>query len=88
MSQAAQMRKERIERLLSELEYEIIRGVMEREIEPDIHLRKLFPCGGRGNNMAQMELHVWPAGRDAMPGLGPASVKLRLVEDKGPKDER
>lgn len=59
MAMTAQMRKERIERLLSELEYEIIRGVMDREIEPDLHFSKLFPVTGRGDGLAQMELHVY-----------------------------
>ena len=53
----AQMRKARIERLLSELEYEIVRGVMEREIEPDLHFSKIFPCPGRGDGLAALELH-------------------------------
>lgn len=79
MGEAAKMRLERIERLLSELEYEITRGVMEREIEPDFHFRKLFPCAGRGDGMAQMELHVWPATRRDMPGYTRAP-KLRLVD--------
>ena len=81
MGEAAKMRIERIERLLSELEYEIIRGVMEREIEPDLHLSKIFPCSGRGDGTALMELHVCPGskhfGSNNQSRRGP---KLRVVD--------
>lgn len=63
MSEAARMRKERIERLMRELEYEVIRGVMEREIEPDIHLSKTFPCPGVGVGTAHIDFHVYPTNR-------------------------
>ena len=43
MSEAANMRKDRIERLLRELEYEVTRGVMEREIEEQIGFRFIIP---------------------------------------------
>lgn len=79
MTEAAKMRMKRIERLLSELEYEIVRGVMEREIEPDLHVLKTFPCRGRGDDMAQLEIHLYPV--NGGPGLNrPAKVKLRLVD--------
>ena len=77
----AQMRKDRIERLLSELEYEIVRGCMEHEIEPDIHFRKVFPCIGRGDGMAQLEFHVFPAMNRDLSGItGHLAVKLRVIE--------
>lgn len=84
MSTAAQMRKERIERLLEELAYEVTRGVMEREIEPDLHFRRLFPCVGRGDDMAQLEFHVWPATNAAMPSRWDGKAKLRLIEGDKP----
>lgn len=37
------MRKERIERLLYELQYEVTRGIMEREIEEDLTFRFMIP---------------------------------------------
>mgnify|MGYP000898322801 CR=1 FL=1 len=80
---SAQMRKERIERLLSELEYEIVRGVMEREIEPDLHLRKVFPCIGRGDGLAAIELHVYPAGKNEFSGQRREGPKMRVVEGCG-----
>jgi hypothetical protein len=80
MSEAAKMRMERITRLLNELEYEIVRGVMEREIEPELHFSKIFPCSNRGNGTAVLELHLspgsnhWGAHHDRMQG-----PKLRVV---------
>ncbi|MCA0204339.1 MAG: hypothetical protein LCH92_08355 [Proteobacteria bacterium] len=82
------MRKERIERLLEELAYEVTRGVMEREIEPDIHFHKLFPCVGRGDDMAQLEFHVWPASKSTAPARWDGKAKLRLIEsDKTARKE-
>ena len=75
----AQMRLERIGRLLSELEYEITRGVMKREIEPDLHFSKIFPCPGRGSGLAALEIHVYPAQDTSNPQMrkGP---RLRVIE--------
>lgn len=60
MSESADFRLRRIEKLLHELEYEITRGVMEREIEPDLHMSKIFPCAGRGDGLALLEVHLSP----------------------------
>lgn len=43
MSTPAQMRMERIERLLKELEYEVTRGIMENEINEHITWRFVIP---------------------------------------------
>lgn len=59
LTQATEMRKERIERLLRELEYEITRGVMEREIEPDLHMVKMMPFGQ--NQAARLDFHLSPS---------------------------
>jgi hypothetical protein len=85
MSEAAKMRLERIQRLMSELEYEIVRGVMEREIEPAIHLTKQFPCSGRGDGTAWIDLHVY-AGSDSRSSFvaAPRGPKLRLVSASDP----
>ncbi len=40
---SSQMRMERIERLLRELEYEVTRGIMEREIDEEIGFRFVVP---------------------------------------------
>lgn len=36
-------RKDRIERLLHELKYEITRGIVERDIEEQFHFQWMFP---------------------------------------------
>lgn len=56
MSADADMRRERIERLLRELEYEITRGVMEREIEPRMGLSKILPGGPTGYVFLRLDL--------------------------------
>jgi hypothetical protein len=84
MTEAATMRMERIKRLISELEHEIVRGVMEREIEPDIHFSKQFPCAGRGDGTAFIDLHVSPGGGGRSGYVGaPRGPRLRLVENRG-----
>lgn len=81
VSEAAKMRLERIKRLMSEIEYEIFRGVMDREIEPDMHYSKIFPCIGRGDmDAAMLELHLFPIGRHISAGMN-KMPRLRLVED-------
>ena len=52
----ANIRRERIERLLSELEYEITRGVMEREIEPQMGWSKIMPGGPTGEVVAEFRV--------------------------------
>ncbi len=59
---SANIRRERIERLLHELEYEITRGVMEREIEPEMGWSKILPGGPTGTIIA--EFRVRPRGKD------------------------
>jgi len=45
--QAVNLRMERIERLLSELRYEIERGMMEREIDETLTYRFIVPVSQR-----------------------------------------
>ncbi len=59
---SANIRRERIERLLDELEYEITRGVMEREIEPKMGWSKILPGGPTGTVIA--EFRVRPCGKN------------------------
>jgi hypothetical protein len=69
------LRKERIERLLAELEYEITRGVLENEIEPDLHWMKLMPFKG---HYAQVELHLFET---SQPNCSTSQKpRLKLVE--------
>jgi hypothetical protein len=41
------IRLERIEKLLRELEYEVTRGMLEREIEEEIHFRFYVPLSSK-----------------------------------------
>lgn len=43
MSEPANIRLERITRLLRELEYEVTRGIMEREIDEEVGYRFMIP---------------------------------------------
>lgn len=77
MRESNNPRADRILRLLAELEYEVTRGVMEREIEPDLHLSKLLPWG---QECATFEFHVYPVSRDRyVPNTRPS---VRLVSDR------
>ena len=82
MSQAAQMRKERIGRLLRELEYEVTRGVMEREIDEEIGFRFVIPisnCIPDGQVFCEFRTRPTPRGNF----LGePAKPMLKIVGDE------
>lgn len=62
MAEGLDIRRERIERLLDELEYEVTRGVMEREIEPDLSFQKLMPGGPAGT--VGLAVYLRPVGRE------------------------
>lgn len=74
----ASFRHERIERLLRELEYEVTRGVMEREIEPQMGMNKILPGGPTGQVVMRFEVRPSTGreffGEDQMP-------RLRVVSD-------
>lgn len=78
MIDAADMRLKRIERLIHELEYEIVRGLMEREIEPHMGFQKIIPIDG--NRYAVIRLDVRPT--DNASFYTPDEVKphLRIVK--------
>lgn len=50
MSETANIRKERIEKLLYELRYEIERGMLEREIDEEITFRFIVPLSQKIKN--------------------------------------
>lgn len=56
MSEDANIRRERIERLLRELEYEITRGIIEREIEPEMGWSRIMPGGPTGTVIAEFRV--------------------------------
>ena len=80
MSEDANMRRDRIERLLRELEYEITRGVMGREIEPRMGMSKILPGGPTG----YVQLHFTVQPSDGRSVFGPDQMPtLRVVSDNG-----
>lgn len=76
------IRLERIHRLVRELQYEVTRGVMEREIEPDMNFRISIPGGPTGS--VGFWLTISPEER------GAAMARPRLVEarDSGRLDPK
>lgn len=83
MTTDADMRRERIEHLLRELEYEVTRGVMEREIEPRMGMQKIMPGGPTG--YVTMHFSVLPSdGRASM--SEPQMPRLRVVGEDDNKE--
>lgn len=83
---AATMRMERIERLLRELEYEVTRGIMEREIDEEIGFRFVVPISHKiPGGIVGCEFRTRPGQtyEAAYYGLHEAP-KLRLVEPTSP----
>ena len=74
------LRRERIERLIDELEYEVTRGIMEREIEPRFGARHLIPGGPTDFVELRIDCGPLPQGQCYDYGSTP---KLKLVEPKG-----
>lgn len=82
MSEAAKMRKERIERLLGELQYELVRGLMDGEIEEEMHWRYVLPMSKAiPGGVVTMAFVMRPSPSYAVPtswGFEP-QTRLRLV---------
>lgn len=76
----ANIRRERIERLLRELEYEITRGVMEREIEPRMGWSKIMPGGPTGTVMAEFRVRPLSENEWHMDDRQPP--RLRVIDDE------
>lgn len=79
MTDETNVRKERIEKLLAELKYEITRGVMEREIEPEMLYNQLMPGGPTGQVLLNVQLR--PLRRDDY--FFSHDKKLRVVGEDG-----
>ena len=76
------MRKERIERLLRELEYEVTRGVMEREINEEIGFQFIIPISNAiPDGQVFCEFRTRPTPRGNYIGE-PAKPVLKIVGDK------
>lgn len=78
---AISMRKERIFRLLRELEYELTRGVMENEIEEEMTWQYILPlCRSIPGGIVAMEFRMRPLSRHSVPmTFGMSPPKLRIV---------
>lgn len=76
MGETANIRKERIERLLQELRYEVERGILEREIEEDIGFRFYIPISQKiKDGVVFCEFRTRPVPRHAM---SPEDMQPRL----------
>lgn len=86
MSEAAKRRKERIDVLLEELKYELVRGVMEGEIEEEMHWRYVLPVSKSiPQGVVTMAFIMRPAPGYAVPtswGFEP-QPRLRIVGEDG-----
>lgn len=78
---AATMRKERINRLLHELEYELTRGVMENEIQEEMFWQHIFPISRSiPGGVVAMEFKMRPLPGYLWPlSFEPTKARLRLV---------
>jgi len=69
MSVAAEMRKERIERLLQELRYEISRGIMEAEVDERMGFSFVIPASKQvTDGIVLCRFETRPVHRDSMIG--------------------
>lgn len=78
-------RKERIERMLKELRYEIERGIMENEIEEELHYNFAIPISRKiTDGVVFFELRMLPMKRiNALCQHIYNEPRIRLVKDEG-----
>ena len=70
-------RKERIERLLAELKYELTRGMMEREIDENLGMSFVVPTSKTGaGRVVQCDFRTYPTDNYSTHG----SVGLKVVK--------
>lgn len=81
MSEATNIRRERIERLLNELRYEVERGMMEREIDEEMGFRFIVPLSQKiPDGVVFCEFRTRPVQRYmVIDGLEP-EPRLRVVK--------
>lgn len=83
MTETANIRMERIEKLLRELEYEVTRGMMEREIGEEVSFRFVVPASSAihdGIVMCEFTTRPVPSYHGLMWGSSGYEPKLRLVK--------
>jgi hypothetical protein len=80
MASGPEARKERIERLLQELKYEITRGMMEREIDEHLGFRFIVPVSASlRHGIVFCEFHTRPQHPD-FTTFDVAEPRLRIVK--------
>lgn len=88
MDTNGKMRSERIERLLDELRYEILRGCMEREIDESLQYTFIVPVSSQiPDGVVMCEFRTRPAPRSHAGSVGLAETRLRIVGEGG-RDEK
>ena len=82
MTETTNIRQERIEKLLSELRYEIERGMMEREIGEEMTFRFVVPISSKiPNGVVWCEFRTKPCLRSEVFGYDVmAEPRLKLVK--------
>ena len=81
MSETPNIRKERIERLLNELRYEVERGMLEREIEEEMGFRFYVPLSNKiPDGVVFCEFRTRPLPRYAMDPRDHLQPRLRVVK--------
>lgn len=80
MADQTDFRRERIEKLLHELRYEVERGMMEREIDETITFRFYVPiCQAIPDGVVFCEFRTRPIPRYAMNHIDLMQPRLRVV---------
>lgn len=77
------MRMERIERLLKELEYEMTRGMLEREIEESVGFSFVVPTSKEGNGWAvycQFRTRPMPIHNIRITGVNGLKARLEVID--------
>lgn len=76
MSETVNIRRERIERLLNELRYEVERGMLERDVAEEMNFRFYIPLSSKiPNGVVFCEFRTRPVPRLAM---SPDALEPRL----------
>jgi hypothetical protein len=82
MTSEAEYRKERIERLIHELQYEIERGILNHEIEEELHWSHIIPISRAiSDGVVLIEFRMRPATRQ-MAFMRGEPPRLKLVKSE------
>lgn len=86
MADPTNFRRERIEKLLHELRYEVERGMMGREIEEEMGFRFYVPISNKiPDGVVFCEFRTRPIPRHMM-NMGDMQPRLRLVKSDAPNE--